>query len=112
MSRLAEKMIPEAYGGSQETYGGLPGFKEPTTSKDAAKAVAGGAGEGREAVYAAIRSAGAYGMTADEAASVVDRSPLYARPRVAELKKAGRIVKAGKSRPNKSGQKAQPWRVP
>ena len=106
MSRIAESMMPGP-------YGALPGHKEPTTSRDAARAVAGDASTLREKVYAAVLGAGARGLTADEAAVVVERTPFAVRPRFTELAKASppRIKPTGERRANDSGLKAKAWRA-
>lgn len=93
-------------------YPARPGFKERGTSKDAAKAVSGGAAGLRERVLEAIRHAGPSGLTADQAAFSVGLTPFSARPRVTELSKAGKIVRTGTRRENASGLKAAVWRVP
>jgi hypothetical protein len=109
MSRTSETLDPGP-------YGGMPGFKEPTTSRDAALAVAACAPLLRERVYAAIRATGAGGMTADEAAAAVGETVLAVRPRVTELAKAtakrpARIEPTGERRANESGLKAKVWRA-
>jgi hypothetical protein len=106
MSRISEAYDPGA-------YGGLPGYKEPTTSRDAARAVSSSAPLLRERVFAAIRAAGARGMTADEAAAAVEETVLAVRPRVTELAKAtpARIVPTGERRKNESGLSAKAWRA-
>lgn len=93
-------------------YPQVPGHKERTTSRDAARAVTSDAAVLRERVFEAIRSAGAAGLTADQAASAVARSVLSVRPRVTELFKAGRIEPTGERRANESTLKAKAWRVP
>lgn len=104
MSRIAEAFM-------RGPYGDLPGFKERTTSRDAAQAVTGDASTLREEVFAVIRDAGAGGLTADEVATVIERTVLSTRPRVSELAKAGRIVPNGARRPNESGLMAKAWRA-
>jgi hypothetical protein len=93
-------------------YPDRPGYKEAGTSKDAAKAVASAAPGLRDRVFEAIGYSGAEGLTADQAASQLAYSVLAIRPRVAELAKAGKIIKTGERRANASGLKAAVWRVP
>lgn len=93
------------------TYPRAPGFKERTTSRDAARAVTSGAATLREEVFAVIRDAGTGGMTADEVAAVVERTVLSVRPRVSELAQDSRIVPNGARRPNESGLMAKVWRA-
>ena len=128
MSRIAEA----TYGNELAPYPNTPGFKEPTTSRDAAKAVqskamtlrqrvyveivgAGSVSEWspllRERVYAVVRAAGARGLTPDEAAEKLGKTVLAVRPRFTELAKKGRIVRTGERRRNISGLRAKAWRV-
>lgn len=92
-------------------YPHSPGFREPTTSRDAAKVTAGRATSLRERVFEAIRRSGSAGLTADQAASALAETVLSIRPRVAELAKTGRLVRTGERRPNESGLKAAAWRA-
>lgn len=105
MSKLAEHYLGD------EPYPGAPGFKAPGTSREAARAVAPGAGVVREAVFEAIRASGSGGLTADEAAASVGRKPAYVRPRVSELSKEGRIERTGERRRNDTGLMAMAWRA-
>ena len=87
------------------------GFKEPTTSKDAANAIEakGRAATLREAVlafYKAGREA-----TADEVAEAMGESPLSIRPRVAELKAAGKLIETGQRRKSSTGRSSHVWRA-
>lgn len=95
------------------TYPRAPGFKERTTSRDAARSMAGEAEALREQVFAAIRDAGAGGLTADEAATILERTVLSIRPRLSELAHSNppRIVPNGARRPNESGRMAKAWRA-
>ena len=108
MSRMADA----AYGGELAPYPDSPGHKEPSTSRDAARAFAGSAPLLRERVFAAVRSAGARGFTPDEAAAAIGETVLAVRPRMTELKLGGRIVETGERRANASGLTAKAWRVP
>jgi hypothetical protein len=80
---------------------------------DAACAVRGDAATLRGKVYGAILAAGHDGLTADEAAKLLDRSILSVRPRVTELSKEARprIVRTDKRRANESGLFARVWRA-
>lgn len=106
MSRIAENAF-----GDDLFYPRAPGHKEQTTSKDAARAVRGDAALLRERVFETVRSSGAAGRTADEAASLLERSVLSVRPRITELGKVGRIMRTGARRENESGLKATVWRA-
>ena len=107
-------------GGFSEVAAGLrpypegePGWKEPTTSRDAAKAVASDAANLRELVYTAIAFSGNRGATPDEIAALLKRTVLAVRPRVSELARSTppRIVVTGERRTNDSGLKAKVWRA-
>ncbi|HXL66625.1 MAG TPA: hypothetical protein VN938_16370 [Xanthobacteraceae bacterium] len=107
MSKIAEAAFGDLF------YPERPGFKEPTTSKDAARAMASSAPLLRERVFAAIRSAGPRGMTPDEAATAIGETVLAVRPRVTELSKGThvRIIPTGERRTNASGLRAKVWRA-
>lgn len=106
MSRIAEQLSPGP-------YRGLPGYKEPTTSRDAAKAVATSTPLLRERVFTAIRDAGAEGLTPDECSILLNEDEKAIRPRFTELgpKHQNRIVETGERRENESGLKAKAWRA-
>ncbi len=105
MSRIAES----AFG--DRPYPESPGYKELTTSKDAARIMKSRAGDLRERVYTAIRAAGMLGLTADQAAAAIGESVLAIRPRVTELAKTERIERTGERRVNESGLHAAVWRA-
>lgn len=77
------------------SYPRTAGFKEKTTSREAAVAIesTGRAGSLRDELEKLFRQ-GHVG-TADEMAHVMDASPFAIRPRVTELYKRGTIVRAG-----------------
>lgn len=95
------------------SYSRAPGFKARGTSRDAARAVRADAANLREKVYGAFLAAGYDGLTADEAARLLNRSVLSVRPRVTELSRESkpRLVKTNKRRANESGLKATVWRT-
>ena len=91
-------------------YGGTPGWKEPTTSREAAEAIAPSAEILRERIYRAIKDAGAIGKTADEAGQEIGVSPFSSRPRVTELRAMGRIKPGlNKRRPSSTGRSSTVW---
>lgn len=96
--------------GKEHRYPHAPGFKESTTSLDAASAMKGRASKLREVVFTAIADA-PDGLTADEVASLIGETVLAVRPRVSELAKADRIAPTGERRKNASGLKARVWRT-
>lgn len=79
---------------SPATYPQAPGFKEETTSKDAAKAMGITASKMREDLLTLYRTAWPAGMTADEAATKYGRSVFAVRPRITELRKLGDLYPA------------------
>lgn len=105
MSKIAEAR----YGDTPAPYGGTPGFKEPTTSKESAIKYRGRAKVLLPKVFDAIVAAGAAGLTADEAASILGETVLAIRPRVTELKEIGEIERSGERRKNVSGMSAAVW---
>ncbi|PTT79999.1 hypothetical protein DBR41_20695, partial [Pseudomonas sp. HMWF010] len=58
---------------------------------------------------AAIRDAGAAGLTADELASQLELSRYSIQPRTSELKLKGLIRDSGARRPNETGKQAIVW---
>lgn len=91
-------------------YPASPGYKEPTTSKEAAAKMRGRAKTLRERALEAIRGAPA-GMTADEVAQGLGETVLAVRPRISELNAEGSIYSSGVRRTNLSGLKAKVWRA-
>lgn len=91
-------------------YPHTPGFKERDTSRAAAAAIAPTVERGRFAVLQVIKDAGPNGITADEVAKKVNRTVLYVRPRVSELRKLNLVHKHPVRRGvNASGQTAHVW---
>jgi predicted transcriptional regulator len=87
-----------------------PGAKEiGGASQEAAHAMLGTAHMIREEVFEAFRDVGP--MTADEVATLLNRSVLSVRPRVSELFADALIVKTLERRPNASGMSATVWAV-
>jgi len=82
------------------------GWKEPTTSKLAAKRT------GACALRAAVARALVLGdRTADECAEYLERSVLAVRPRLSELRALGMIAPTGERRRNDRGHSVQVWRL-
>jgi hypothetical protein len=92
------------------TYPQRPGFKSYGASQEAAAHVAGTASRLRAMVLEELRLWPA-GCTADELAKLLQRDRLSIRPRLSELKAAGKIVATGERRHNESGMSASVWRV-
>lgn len=66
-------------------YPNAPGFKEPTTSRDAAEKIKPIAKTLRDQVLNALRVEWPGGLTADEVAAKLGRSEFSIRPRLSEL---------------------------
>lgn len=75
-------------------YPEAPGFKEETTSKDAAKAIGLNASRMREDLLTLYRTEWPGGLTADEAARKIGRSVFAVRPRITELRRLGDLYPA------------------
>ena len=88
-------------------YPNAPGWKEPTTSREAAESLTNAASI-REQVYDLI-SQSRTGLTADEAAAKLRLSVLTVRPRCSELVADNRIEDSGRRRLNVSGKQAKVW---
>lgn len=85
-----------------------PGFKEQTTSRDAAASVASRSVTLRQRAYDLIRQSS---RTPDEVAEALGETVLAVRPRITELAKSGKITDTGERRANRSGKMAKVWRV-
>lgn len=90
-------------------YPERPGWKEPTTSRDAAEKVEPIVATLRDQVLSAMRIAWPSGLTADEAAAKLGRSEFSIRPRLSELRKMEAIEPTTARRPNASGMSAIVW---
>lgn len=95
-------------------YPSVPGFKEPTTSKEAAEAMG---PTSRQLRIDALRWIAGSPHTADEIAVRLAVDILVARPRVSELRKYGFVTPLRKEngkqerRPNESGKSAIVWKA-
>lgn len=97
-------------------YPNSPGFKEPTTSQEAAAKIAPTLNERQQEVIDALRAdaiANGTGLTADETAAKIGRDEKAVRPRFTELgpKNKNLIEKTGERRQNESGLAAAVWRL-
>ena len=104
MSRIAEHYL----GDTPASYPQTPGFKEHTTSRDAAKVVSSRSRTLREKVLQALQSRP---MTADEVAAFLGETVLATRPRLSELLADGKIIATGDKRPNASRLMAKVFRA-
>lgn len=93
-----------------ERYPLYPGFKTGGTSLEAAEKVAPGAASLRARVLKCLLEH-PDGLTADEIATAIGRSPLGVRPRLSELLRLDAIKESGARRINESGMTANVWVV-
>jgi hypothetical protein len=93
------------------TYPEVPGAKASGTSQEAAAKIAPSVGRLCEIILKEFREAGDTGLTADEAARRVEKSPFYVRPRITELKARGALVPVGIRRANESGLMAMVFKA-
>ncbi len=92
-------------------YPSSPGWKEPTTSRDAANVIKRTASNLRELALNAIVASGPTGLTPDEVALTLGRTVLAVRPRITELLKANKVERTGAWRRNSSGMNAAVFRA-
>jgi hypothetical protein len=97
-----------------ETFGypDTPGWKEPTTSREAAEAIESIAITIRGEALRELKKSKQYtppGLTPDQVAKAIGRTVLAVRPRITELKNRELIVKTGEKRLNVSGLRAAVW---
>ena len=91
------------------TYPDAPGHRNVETSIAAANALAPSLGRLQRMASAAIRDAGAHGLTADELAARLDMDRWSIQPRTSELRRKGIIRDSGRRRPNTTGKQAIVW---
>lgn len=101
--------VPVKYDPAAFKYPSAPGWKEPSTSRDAAVKIASKAETLCQRVLIQLDLRGP--MTPDECAEYLRETVLAIRPRFSELAKSGAIQKTGKRRLNASGMAAHVWRV-
>lgn len=93
------------------TYPEVPGCKEPTTSREAARKIAGRAPSLRDQVRTTLEVAWPGGLTADEVAGKMGKREFSIRPRLSELREMGEIMPTAARRKNESGVDAIVWVV-
>lgn len=94
---------------AQPDFWSVPYAPGSDTSREAAESI--DAARLRHEVLAAFQRAGQRGLTADEAAAMIDESVLATRPRVTELKQHGYLIPTGEKRENQSGRRARVLRA-
>lgn len=92
-----------------DTYPDSPGFKEPTTSLEAARGLQARANSLRRKALVLLKGFGP--MTPDELARLMCKTVLAIRPRVTELARMGLIERTGERRKNVSGMSAHVYRI-
>lgn len=88
-------------------YAGLPGYKTPGTSKEAAIAIAGDVSDMHRDI---LRELSFSNLTPDECAGRLRRTVLAIRPRFSELVIMDLIEKTDERRRNESGRAANVYR--
>lgn len=91
------------------SYPRAPGFKERSTSRDAARAVAGKAATIRADVLRCFRDVWPAGLTAEEVTDMLELDKDAVRPRCSELVAASQILATTVRRPGRSGVLARVW---
>lgn len=89
-------------------YPQAPGWKEGSTSRDAAKIIEPTVSAAQAEVLQILKTH-SRGLTADQIADLMARSVLYVRPRVSELHTLGLIQRAERRGVNRSGIPAAVW---
>lgn len=92
-----------------DRYPDAPGHRGVDTSIEAAESVAPKLGRLQKLTLEAIKSRGAFGLTADEAAEVLEQDRYSIQPRTSELRRKGQIIDSGKRRRNATGKSAIVW---
>ena len=93
---------------SEDVYPTLPGWREPSTSREAAEQIAGQAAPLRKAVLELI-SKTPNGLAVHEVADLLKRPVATVQPRFSELRRQGEIRPSGRRRLNESGMSAHVW---
>jgi hypothetical protein len=105
MSRIAERY----FGDTPASYPQAPGYRERSTSRDAALSVKESADDLRALVLAEIAKCP---RTVHEMAELLDRLVSSVQPRFSELRAAGKIAPSGERRRNPtSNKRAHVWRL-
>ena len=107
MGRMGEfAMLADDLAAAQ--YPKAPGYKEPTTSRMAAKAIRSRTHTISDQIIGVL-ACHPNGLTADDAAQIIGVSILACRPRFSELLAQGKIKQTDKRGMNASGMKAHIW---
>jgi len=95
---------------SELKYPMSPGYKEHSTSKEAATKVASRSRKLRERTLDAIKRKHSYGATPEEVSEILNESILSIRPRFTELKIMNFIYDSGLRRKNSFNSNTKVWR--
>lgn len=95
---------------SELKYPMSPGYKEHSTSKEAATKVASRSRKLREKTLDAIKRKHSYGATPEEVSEILNESILSIRPRFTELKIMNFIYDSGLRRKNSFNSNTKVWR--
>ena len=93
-----------------EVYPEKPGWRDPTTSREAAVRIGGRAASLRKLVLAVI-SGKPSGTSVHEIAHILELPVATIQPRVSELRRLGDIEPSGERCTNESGASAHKWIV-
>lgn len=91
------------------SYPSSPGWKRTDTSRAAAESIASSKATLQRKALAAIRDAGARGLTSEELARTLRVDFKAIQPRTSELRLEGKIRDSGQRRLNVSGKRAIAW---
>lgn len=103
--------MKDLFGDTPFEYPKAPGFKERTTSREAASRVTVNAETLRGQALEYLLAVYPVGLTADELAKKFRVSVLSMRPRISELHAEGKVMRTGDRRKNLSGMSANVWRA-
>ncbi len=93
---------------TSENYPESPGWREPTTSREAAERIAGRAAPLRKLVRDVIAGKPS-GISVHEIAGILEVPVATIQPRVSELRRFGEIKPSGERCKNESGASAHKW---
>lgn len=93
------------------SYPHKAGFKDNTTSREAAEAIDRSGRAGTLQHYVLCQFRAGHQMTADEVAGHLEESPLSIRPRVSQLFKLGLIERTGERRNSSGGRPSHVYRL-
>ena len=94
----------------EKKYPLTAGYKENSTSKEAAKKINSRAANLRTECLDIVKNSCNYGATQEEVAALLSESILSIRPRFTELKLLEYIIDSGNRRKNSFGSNTKVWR--